>query len=442
MGRHAGLNGTDPLKLSGSNCRLRNRVLRFFTLTDDRFLDSPSTAQIRQMFERDNFREPPGLERENNNTTGIDDTEISCTDAFSVGTCFDLKQQSASSRDCIGVGCHFNSESCPSGNAFNSDNRSQPAEDKRCGMVEFFAGSGNLSAACKSRGIPVVASLDIKHGAHHDMTRKSTQDFLCRLILLGNLFYCHFGTPCAVFSIARKGLRNFTLAHLKERISCELAFFTAKMCELCFSVGTLWSIENPLSSALWEFFPIKLLMARSDVYVVDFPMCAFGADYRKWTRVITNIPGLCSLQRECHHARHSVQLAGKVRVKDDSGNFVTVNKTTAAGAYPQLLVKAWSAVLRRLQGSCDVETNDSADTVRIEEQLKEAAATKKPCFQWRLHEITKRIPRLNQYVVYGQDSAAVRQQKKNRQQKAKARLAKAWKQIQSCPKVGCHHSSS
>lgn len=97
----------------------------------------------------------------------------------------------------------------------------------------------------------------ILHGHQFDLTRRSTRQFLIRFLASGTISYCHFGTPCTVFSTARQGIRNFTRARLKERISCELAFFTIKLIEICLALGISWSIENPLTSALWELFPSK-----------------------------------------------------------------------------------------------------------------------------------------------------------------------------------------
>ena len=150
--------------------------------------------------------------------------------------------------------------------------------------LKFFQDPVTCPRLVEKRGFQSQRSVDIQHGPHHDLTRHSTQSFLCSVILQCNLFYCHFGTPCTVFSMARKGLKNMFAARAKERVSCELAFYTAKLCEICMSVGTFWSIENPVSSALWEFFPIQQLMQRADVFVVEFPMCAYGAPYRKLTR--------------------------------------------------------------------------------------------------------------------------------------------------------------
>ena len=144
-------------------------------------------------------------------------------------------------------------------------------------MLEVFSGQGNLSVACEQAGLGVAGSIDVRHGPQYDLTRTSTQNFLAWLVGSGIFSYIHFGTPCTAFSIARKGIRNMQAARHKEKIACELAFVTAKLVDICNAVGTLWSIENPCSSMLWDLFPIRLLFQRSDVFVVDFPMCAYGA---------------------------------------------------------------------------------------------------------------------------------------------------------------------
>lgn len=293
-------------------------------------------------------------------------------------------------------------------------------------MLEVFSGSGRLSNACSRKGLEVIASLDIQHGPHHDLTRRSSQQAILQIVMMGILAYCHFGTPCTVFSTARKGLRNMMLARRRERISCELAFFTVQVCEICMSVGTFWSIENPLSSALWELFPIKRLMLRKDVYVIDFPTCAYGMPYRKWTRVIANIEGLCSLPRFCHHKKHIEQLAGRITIVDENGKKVSKNRTQIAGAYPDELTDAWSSLLVQHVPSRHVQEESLAAARDIERHLQKAVNHKPVQYQQILHNITTIVPKLQDHIVYGQDSAAIRHQKRKRQERAKTRLHSAW----------------
>ena len=91
----------------------------------------------------------------------------------------------------------------------------------------------------------IFGNLNIKQGEQFDLTKRNCQDGAIWLIRSGLVQYVHFGTPCTVFSIARKGLKNMTRVLRREVVSCELAFLTAKLVEICIGKGVLWSIENP-----------------------------------------------------------------------------------------------------------------------------------------------------------------------------------------------------
>ena len=188
----------------------------------------------------------------------------------------------------------------------------------------------------------------MKHGVTHDLTRKSTQQALVQFILTFNpLLYPFWDTLHRLLNSSRKGLKNLERARHRERIACELAFFTVKLVEICLARGIYFSIENPTSSMLWELAPIKKLRLRNDTFEVEFPMCAYGAPYKKPTRLLTNCEALCSLQRTCGHKKHSQQLVGRVSVIDASGKRVSKNRTDLAGAYPHELTSVWGSVIDR-----------------------------------------------------------------------------------------------
>ena len=296
-------------------------------------------------------------------------------------------------------------------------------------MLEVFSGSGNLSTACDKAGIGVAGSLDIRNGTHYDLTRSSTQNFLAFLVGSGLFSYIHFGTPCTVFSIARKGLRNMQVARYKEKIACELAFFTAKLVELCCAVGTFWSIENPCSSMLWDLFPIRILFQRSDVFVIDFPMCAYGAPYKKMTRILTNCSHLASLARSCIHKRHSEQLSGKVSYVDKFGNKQTCNRTEFAGSYPKRLAETWASLLKQAIQPCHDQEKLSAISRAIEEELVQVASytIKNRVNQFQLWDSVKSgAPSLLQSICFGQDSQAEKARKRQKRQRASGSHWRAW----------------
>ena len=62
---------------------------------------------------------------------------------------------------------------------------------------------------------------------------------------------------------------------------------------------------------------------------VNFDMCRYGPDFRKPTRLLTNMPALSALGLCCNHDRRHMALIGSAA-------------TSAAGAYPQQLCTQWS----------------------------------------------------------------------------------------------------
>ncbi len=177
---------------------------------------------------------------------------------------------------------------------------------------EIFSGDGNLSKALKRAGCHVLTPIDIRHGWHQDVTCRRVQQHILKIISSGVVDYIHMGTPCTVFSRARRGITNLDKARLKERIGCELAFFSCEVARLCHKLGIGWSIENPQTSRLWEVDQVSELRLLSGVEVVDFPMCQFGTPYKKPTRLLTNCGALQALSGRCTHRKHSEVFKGNL----------------------------------------------------------------------------------------------------------------------------------
>ena len=160
-------------------------------------------------------------------------------------------------------------------------------------------------------------------------------------MLQGHLSYIHFGTPCAD---RRKRIKKHQKARTKERVACELAFFTLRLIEAAMSVGTFRSVENPSSSMLWELVPFRHLAMCDDVFSVEFPMCAYGTSYKKNTKLLTNFHCHLSLQRVCGHSRHVQTFCGKTKVRQVKlMAHIYENLTELAGAYPQMLAETWAS---------------------------------------------------------------------------------------------------
>ncbi|CAK0858852.1 unnamed protein product [Prorocentrum cordatum] len=161
--------------------------------------------------------------------------------------------------------------------------------------LELFAGEAGLTCALRSRGLRVGPPFELERGARFDLTRKSTQNLIKSWILSGLIWYIHLGTPCTVWSVARRGVSNLGKAYAKEAVAVELALFTVEVCVLASRCGVLWSLENPSSSGLWEFKPVVDLMGLPQVFKVSFHMCQYEVQHKKPTTVLTNVQALRGL---------------------------------------------------------------------------------------------------------------------------------------------------
>ena len=75
----------------------------------------------------------------------------------------------------------------------------------------------------------------------------------------GRVCSVHLGTPCTIWSIARRGIKNFEKARAKEKLGVEFALFTVEVIRECSRCGILWTLENPASSKLFLFEPVAEL---------------------------------------------------------------------------------------------------------------------------------------------------------------------------------------
>ena len=210
--------------------------------------------------------------------------------------------------------------------------------------LELFAGQGHLTRALRREGIETVA-FEITDDARYDLTRRSTQQTVLSWVRAGRIAYTHIGIPCTVWSIARRGITNWSKARQKEEISIALVLFMVRLFRECVRCGVPVSVENPLSSKLWEFHLVRELMSLSNCRFVVWDMCRFGSAYRKPTALLTTLSELESLSKRCNHAFRHIPAAGSTRVRVGSG-YKWVARTTLAGVYPAQLCTAWARQVR------------------------------------------------------------------------------------------------
>ena len=124
------------------------------------------------------------------------------------------------------------------------------------------------------------------------------------------VWFVHLGTPCTVWSRARRNLKDFKKARRKEAIGVALALFSACVVRECLAAGVHFSMENPQTSRLWEFGPVRDLFLDKRVCFFTFHMCAWGAPYKKPTSILTDLHSLLHLACRCPGRNIHEQLRG------------------------------------------------------------------------------------------------------------------------------------
>lgn len=288
---------------------------------------------------------------------------------------------------------------------------------KLLGCWELFCGDGNLTKALRKAGLRCIDGFDLLISKDLDATLSHVQRAIFKIVRTWHIGYLHMGTPCTVFSRARRNITNHVKSRKKELVGCELAFLSAELAIFCHHNGIFWSIENPRSSRLWEFPAILNVMSLQGVHCVDFPMCAYKQNFKKPTRILTNCPELLELHRECVHHRHPEILKG--RVFDPIKGWI--NRTSLAGSYPPELCRQWAQCVKasllglhaqkKPETSCPWSSLESVRSTIDCEKSKSPSIVECP--------ITSKIPGLLDEVVFGQHSIAEAQRRRKKRQQRK-----------------------
>ena len=130
----------------------------------------------------------------------------------------------------------------------------------------------------------------------------------------GRVRHVHLGTPCSVWSLARRGIRDWAKARQKEIFGVEFALFSAEVAAECSRCGIGFSIENPRGSRLWQFPPVAAAQALPGVRMIELHMCSFGARRKKPTYICTDVPELDELSVLCSGVHTHETLAGSKKV--------------------------------------------------------------------------------------------------------------------------------
>ncbi|CAE7187344.1 unnamed protein product [Symbiodinium necroappetens] len=166
-------------------------------------------------------------------------------------------------------------------------------------FLELFSGTGRLTSAVQEAGLRVLPDFEVGKGSSFDLMRPANQEL--------------------IFSMIRN----------RE----------------CLAAGVRFSLENPQTSRLWEFGPIRDIFLNKHACFFTFHMCAWGTPYKKPTSILTDLRSLNSLVKRCPGDHVHQRLRGSL-MSFVNGKLHSCNRTAAAGAYPELLCTTWAQLLK------------------------------------------------------------------------------------------------
>ena len=208
--------------------------------------------------------------------------------------------------------------------------------------LELFSGSGHLSKKLRSHGM-TVESWDILAGPQFDLLKRQNVEGIIDRICANKIAYVHVGLPCQSWSRARRsdgrgpgplrddnqflmGLPNLS-AKDREKVlqGNRLLHHTVRILRACIKHDVLWSLENPMTSRVWETRGAKFLAKHAVFHRADF--CQYNQPWRKATYFLVHprlplslkhcpgLKGLCSRTQQPHIVLQGVDASGTFLTK-------------------------------------------------------------------------------------------------------------------------------
>lgn len=180
-----------------------------------------------------------------------------------------------------------------------------------------------MGAAVQSALGCTAINIDTAVSRRYDLTRRRRVRRLAEDIARGLFFMLHFAPPCSTWSRARiprlrkvgryiEGLPQLTAAGRRQlELGTALARATVELVLAAIASGIGFSLENPLTSMLFQWPPMRKIMELPGVYVIDLDYCRYGTPWRKPTRIITNVSALIPLGVRCLGDHRHQELRGR-----------------------------------------------------------------------------------------------------------------------------------
>ena len=162
--------------------------------------------------------------------------------------------------------------------------------------VEIFAGCARLSGAMIEQSVSLFVPIDKNNGPWADISNPFVAAVLLFALEEGLFWYIHLGTECKMWSNAR--------TRSSSACSLDVVSFTTAVLrgiKRCINRGhQVWfSIENPLSSKLFDLTCVKQLLDELSAIEVRYECCAWGATFQKASQLRTNFKPLAGLGKRC-----------------------------------------------------------------------------------------------------------------------------------------------
>lgn len=223
---------------------------------------------------------------------------------------------------------------------------------------EIFAGCAALTQVfMNKKKFKVGAAVELiqrnKPDKSHDLTNDQTFKRLCQDAKRPRQIW-HFGLPCASFSLMQNmngGTRSSNCPEgsgvlEREIVGNLLAYRTFFLCLILHAHGNFFTIENPLTSHVWNLKKLRQLVEETQAKFVRFDQCMYGLKIplsddnwglaKKATCVLGTLPGIDKLACKCDKSHNHVQVIGGVKV---GGRWT--RRSTLAGRYPLKLCQKY-----------------------------------------------------------------------------------------------------
>jgi len=205
-------------------------------------------------------------------------------------------------------------------------------------VLELFAGCMALSAAVANAGLRVACPFELQRGGVFNVLGRAARQLLRDWLHQGRVWALCLGTPCTRWTTANTTSRS---GGETDRAGMQCAWFTVEMLRICRKLGIYVLLENPWSSGLWRWEPLRRELRRLGSVGQLVHMCAHGCAWKKPTCLHTNLPGSERLQRTCPGHKEHVRLQGTVLHPQLGRKW----RTWFASAYPAGMCRDVAAVL-------------------------------------------------------------------------------------------------